>query len=181
MIFFLVTCIILVIVVIVQAAIAALAYIFWSLFQAAANCDVRYGVCQCRGTSSGESIPIERKSGCVVRLEVYRESRRRNRRRRKLIQSQVSAAWLCFSKRSISVLYFHWLWTVAQQFAPTPMFSPNWKYLEEHTLGISMPRVSFLIHSVLSLLCLFHFHPLLYNLVMKGYQANCKWFALMKG
>ena len=103
MIFFLVTCIILVIVVIVQAATAALAYIFWSWFQAAANCDVRYGVCQCTN-SNGESIPIERKSGCVVRLEVYRESRRRNRRRRKLIQSQVSAAWLCFSKRSISVL-----------------------------------------------------------------------------
>ena len=83
------------IVVIVQAAIAALAYIFWSLFQAAANCDVRYGVCQCTNRN-GESIPIERKSVRVVRLEISRESRIR--------KSPVSAAWFCFSKRSISDL-----------------------------------------------------------------------------
>ena len=154
MIFFLVTCIILVIVVIVQAAIAALAYIFWSLFQAAANCHARYGVCQCTN-SNGESIPIERKSGCVVRLEVSQESRRRNRRRRKLKQSQVYAAWLCFSRHSNAVV------TESEN---------TWK----RALGISKPRVSFLVHSVSSLLCLFHFHPLLYNLAMKGYQANCK-------
>ena len=67
------------IVVIVQAAIAALAYIFWSLFQAVADCNVRFGMCHCTN-SNGEPIPIERKSGCVVKLEVNRESRGRNRR-----------------------------------------------------------------------------------------------------
>ena len=60
MVFFLVTCIILAIVLIVQAAIAALAYILWSLFEAAVDCYVRYGLCHCIN-SEGETIVIERK------------------------------------------------------------------------------------------------------------------------
>lgn len=58
MIFFLVTCIILVIVMIIQAAIAAIAYVFWSLFQVAADCRVYRGRCHCRN-SKGEPIPID--------------------------------------------------------------------------------------------------------------------------
>ena len=58
MIFFLVTCIILVIVMIIQAAIAAIAYVFWSLFQVAVDCRVYGGRCRCRN-SKGKSIPIE--------------------------------------------------------------------------------------------------------------------------
>lgn len=67
MIFFLVTSIILVIVLIVQAAMAALAYIFWSLFQAAANCYVRYGVCHCFN-SEGEPTPIELETCDLISL-----------------------------------------------------------------------------------------------------------------
>ena len=57
MIFFLVTCIILVIVMIIQAAIAAIAYVFWSLF-VAVDCSVYDGRCRCRN-SKGKAIPIE--------------------------------------------------------------------------------------------------------------------------
>lgn len=58
MIFFLVSCIILVIVVGVQTAIAALTYIFWRLFQIATDCRTDAGKCHCR-TDEGESIPID--------------------------------------------------------------------------------------------------------------------------
>lgn len=58
MIFFLVSCIILVIVVGVQTAIAALAYIFWRLLQIATDCRTFNGKCHCR-TDEGESIPFD--------------------------------------------------------------------------------------------------------------------------
>ena len=65
MIFFLVSCIILVIVVGVQTAIAALAYIFWRLFQIATDCRTFDGKCHCR-TDEGDSIPLDRK--CYMTL-----------------------------------------------------------------------------------------------------------------
>lgn len=67
MIFFLVTCIILVIIMIIQAAIAVLAYIFWSLFQAAVDCRIYGGRCHCRN-SRGEAIPIELKTCDLITL-----------------------------------------------------------------------------------------------------------------
>jgi len=58
MIFFLVSCVILVIVVGVQTAIAALAYIFWRLFQIATDCHTFGGKCHCR-TDEHDSIPLD--------------------------------------------------------------------------------------------------------------------------
>lgn len=65
MIFFLVSCIILVIVVGVQTAIAALGYIFWRLFRVATDCKTYGGTCHCRN-SEGKSIPLDRK--CIHNL-----------------------------------------------------------------------------------------------------------------
>ncbi|KAL9980982.1 hypothetical protein ACROYT_G009631 [Oculina patagonica] len=65
MIFFLVSCIILVIIVGVQAAIAALGYIFWRLFRVATDCQTYGGTCHCRN-SKGEPIPIDLETCDVI-------------------------------------------------------------------------------------------------------------------